>query len=107
VIAEGMRVKHAGEDMQGEPVELVARHRAGPGKSPYARLLGDALRGDNALFTSDECVEAAWAVVDQVLAQESAVATYARGSWGPAAAKRVVASAEGWHDPVAETSKPC
>jgi glucose-6-phosphate 1-dehydrogenase len=107
VIAEGMRVKHAGEELQGEPVELVARHRAGPGKSPYARLLGDALRGDNGLFTSDESVEAAWAVVDKVLTHERAVETYARGSWGPAAAKRIVTGAEGWHDPVVETSKPC
>ncbi len=107
VIAEGMRVKQAGEDMQGEPVELVARHRAGPGKSPYERLLGDALRGDNALFTSDECVEAAWAVVDQVLSHERAVDIYECGSWGPASAGHIVASAEGWHNPVVETSKPC
>ncbi|MEO5812467.1 MAG: glucose-6-phosphate dehydrogenase [Rhodanobacter sp.] len=107
VIAEGMRVKHAGEEMQGEPVELVARHRPGPSKSPYERLLSDALRGDNALFTSDEAVEAAWAVVDQVLTHETPVESYARGSWGPVAARRIVTSAEGWHDPVAEKSKPC
>ena len=107
VIAEGMRVKHAGEEMLGEAVELVARHRSGPSKSPYERLLGDALDGDNGLFTSDECVEAAWAVVDQVLTHETPVETYARGSWGPDSARRIVTSAEGWHDPVAETSKPC
>src|SRR3546814_541455 len=49
VIAEGMRVKKPGEEMRGEAVELVARHDAGPEKSPYERLLGDAIRGDNAL----------------------------------------------------------
>ncbi len=107
IIAEGMRVKHAGEEMEGQPVELVARHRPGPGKSPYERLLGDALRGDNALFTSDESVEAAWAVVDPALNQQQPVETYQEGSWGPASANQVVASTEGWHDPKPETSKPC
>ena len=107
VIAEGMRVKQSGEEMQGEPVELVARHHPGPAKSPYERLLGDALRGDNALFTSDESVEAAWAVVDQALTHESAVSPYEPGSWGPPEAAKIVRSAEGWHDPKAELSEPC
>jgi glucose-6-phosphate 1-dehydrogenase len=107
VIAEGARVKRPGEAMRGNPVELVARHDTTPEKSPYERLLGDAIRGDNSLFTSDECVEAAWAVVDRVLNHESPVAPYEPGTWGPAAAADVVTSAEGWHDPQAETSEPC
>jgi glucose-6-phosphate 1-dehydrogenase len=107
VLAEGMRVKQPGEAMQGEPVELVARHDAAPEKSPYERLLGDAIRGDNALFTSDECVEAAWAVVDRILHHESAVCPYASGSWGPPEAAWVVRSAEGWHNPQAEADIPC
>jgi len=107
IIAEGMRVKRPGEAMQGEPVELVARHHPQREKSPYERLLGDAIRGDNALFTSDECVEAAWAVVDQVLNHEDPVSSYAPGSWGPSEAAQVVSGSEGWHDPVAEASEPC
>jgi glucose-6-phosphate 1-dehydrogenase len=107
VIAEGARVKKPGEKMQGEPVELVARHHPEPEKSPYERLLGDAIRGDNSLFSSDECVEAAWAVVDQVLNHEGSVSTYEPGSWGPAEAANVVEGDEGWHDPVAEASAPC
>jgi glucose-6-phosphate 1-dehydrogenase len=107
IIAEGMRVKKPGEAMKGEPVELVARHHPEPEKSPYERLLGDAIRGDNSLFTSDECVEAAWAVVDRVLNDDSAVSFYEPGSWGPPAAAKVVTSAEGWHDPQAEASDPC
>jgi glucose-6-phosphate 1-dehydrogenase len=107
IIAEGMRVKQPGEAMQGEPVELVARHRPQSEKPPYERLLGDAMRGDNALFTSDECVEAAWAVVDQVLNHEGPVSVYEPGSWGPAEAAQVVSGAEGWHDPQAEVKEPC
>ncbi|MBD8874640.1 glucose-6-phosphate dehydrogenase [Rhodanobacter sp. DHB23] len=104
VIAEGVRVKRPGEAMQGDPVELVAHHRESRDKSPYERLLGDALRGDNALFTSDECVEAAWRVVDNMLEHEEAVRFYEPGSWGPPEAV-ALAGAEGWHDPQPEATQ--
>ncbi|MFK2878155.1 glucose-6-phosphate dehydrogenase [Rhodanobacter hydrolyticus] len=103
VIAEGMRVKRPGEAMEGDPVELVAHHRESTDKSPYERLLGDALRGDNALFTSDECVEAAWRVVDNVLEHEQVVHFYEPGSWGPSEAA-ALAGDEGWHDPQPEAA---
>src|SRR3546814_19777877 len=45
--------KRAGDDMQGEDVELTARRQQADEKSPYERLLGDALRGDAGLFTSE------------------------------------------------------
>ena len=107
IIAEGMRVKHAGDAMEGRPVELVARHDPEPEKPPYERLLGDAIRGDNTLFTSDESVEAAWAVVDGILKHQHTVDLYESGTWGPKAAAAVVTGEEGWHDPTAEESSPC
>ena len=107
IIAEGMRVKHAGDAMEGRPVELVARHDPEPEKPPYERLLGDAIRGDNTLFTSDESVEAAWAVVDGILKHQHSVDLYETGTWGPKAAAAVVTGEEGWHDPTAEESSPC
>src|SRR6266850_1104270 len=67
VIGAGALVKRNGENMRGEPVELIARHHSESEKSPYERLLGDAIRGDPSLFTQDACVEAAWRVVDPVL----------------------------------------
>ncbi|HEV7489951.1 MAG TPA: glucose-6-phosphate dehydrogenase, partial [Rhodanobacteraceae bacterium] len=75
-------------------------------KSPYERLLGDAMRGDNTLFISDECVEAAWAVVDRALGHETPVIGYEPGSWGPKEASRITAE-EGWHDPTLEAINPC
>ncbi len=102
VIAGGARVKKPGDDMQGEPVELIARHHAAREKSAYERLLGDAMRGDNALFSDDESAEAAWRVVENVLDPAEPAAAYDPGTWGPAAAARIIADAEGWHDPVAE-----
>ena len=107
VIAAGARVKQAGDFMRGEDVELVARHQRAAAAPPYERLLGDALRGDASLFTRDEAVEAAWRVVDPVLALPEPVEPYDSGSWGPKAARGVIADAEGWHDPKAEGSAPC
>jgi len=107
VISAGALVKQNGEQMHGEPVELVARHRSELEKSPYERLLGDAIRGDTTLFTQDDCVEAAWRVVDPVLAAPPAVLEYAPGTWGPAAAAGIVAGGDTWRDPQPEKSLPC
>ena len=106
-IAIGARVKRPGEEMRGEPIELVVRNTAQREKSPYERLLGDALHGDGSLFTDDATVEAAWAVVDPVLGLSAPVKEYAPGTWGPDAAARVVVGKERWHDPQAETKPPC
>ncbi len=107
VIATGALVKRNGEEMHGEPVELVARHQTVSEKSPYERLLGDAIRGDTALFTQDDCVEAAWQVVDPVLRDPRPVLQYAPGTWGPDAAHTVLESGGTWHDPRAEQKAPC
>ncbi|HEX5122833.1 MAG TPA: glucose-6-phosphate dehydrogenase [Rhodanobacteraceae bacterium] len=100
VIAEGARVKSPGETMRGERVELVARYHPVRTKAPYERLLGDAMRGDNALFISDEAVEAAWRVVDGALNHESPVVPYRAGTWGPDEANRIMRPDEPWHAPL-------
>jgi glucose-6-phosphate 1-dehydrogenase len=107
VIGEGALAKLNGEDMRGEPVELIARHNTQEEKSPYERLLGDAVRGDTSLFTQDDCVEAAWRVVDPVLKGGLPVIEYEPGTWGPEAAGKIVDAAETWHDPQIEKSTPC
>jgi glucose-6-phosphate 1-dehydrogenase len=107
VIGEGALAKLNGEDMRGEPVELIARHNTQEEKSPYERLLGDAVRGDTSLFTQDDCVEAAWRVVDPVLKGGMPVSEYEPGTWGPPGAGRLVDAGETWHDPQIEKSTPC
>jgi glucose-6-phosphate 1-dehydrogenase len=101
VIALGMRVKVPGEHMAGEDVELIATHRKGSEMAPYERLLGDALKGDQTLFASEETVEAQWRIVDPVLASPARVLPYEPGSWGPVEAERLTADFEGWIDPKA------
>jgi len=107
VISEGALVKRNGEQMHGDAVELVARHRSESEKSPYERLLGDAIRGDTSLFTQDDCVEAAWRVVDPILTAAEPVQVYDQGTWGPASSVDVVKGEDTWHDPVAEKTAPC
>jgi len=107
VISEGALVKRNGEQMHGEPVELVARHHTDGEKSPYERLLGDAVRGDTSLFTQDDSVEAAWRVVDPALTAGLPVQEYDQGTWGPAASNTVVDGSDTWHDPMVERTSPC
>ncbi len=106
-ISAGARVKQHGEQMRGEPVELIARHRPRSEQLPYERLLRDALRGDPALFTRDDAVEAAWRVIDPALANAVPVHEYEPGSWGPSAAAGIVIRHNGWHDPKSEQTAPC
>lgn len=107
VISTGARVKKPGAAMHGESIELVARHQSRREKSPYERLLSDAMNGDGGLFTRDDCVEAAWRVVDGVIGHAEPVHFYEPGTWGPDAAEKIVVGDDGWHDPKAETSPPC
>ena len=102
VIAIGMRVKRAGERMAGENVELVATHRQGDEMTPYERLLGDALRGDAALFAREDAVEAQWSIVDPVLGDATPLHEYPIGSWGPSEADRVLATGDAWIDPIVQ-----
>ena len=96
-----MRVKLPGEHMEGEDVELIATHQTGSEMAPYERLLGDALRGDQALFANEEAVEAQWRIVDPVLEHPSPCIVYEPGTWGPAEADRLTADYDGWLDPKA------
>jgi glucose-6-phosphate 1-dehydrogenase len=105
-ISVGAQVKKPGEDMRGEPVELLLRSRQPRSKSAYERLLGDAIRGDTALFTRDDCVDAAWTVIDPIIGNVTPLETYEPGSWGPEASHSLIAGDEVWHDPQPEKVSP-
>jgi len=102
VISCGAAVKQFGEQMQGEAVELIARHESRVEMSPYERLLSNAIAGDTSLFTRDDAVEAAWRIVDPILSVDTPVLEYAPGSWGPPESDRVIAGNDSWHNPVVE-----
>ena len=69
----------------------------------HSFVFGDAMAGDNALFTRWDAVEAAWAAVDQVLETHSRVRPYRRGSWGPKEADALIAADGGWHTPTSRS----
>lgn len=98
-ISIGARVKSPGEAMVGTQTELVVRRDSGDDMYPYERLLGDAIRGDASLFGRDDCIEAAWRVVEPILQHAEPTAQYAPGSWGPPRAERIIEDDGGWHDP--------
>ena len=66
-IAIAARVKRAGKEFVGDQRELYLVEEQPGEESPYDRLLGDAMVGDGALFTREDAIEAAWAVVEPVL----------------------------------------
>ena len=98
-IAIAARVKLAGKEFVGDQRELYLLEETPAEESPYERLLGDAMNGDGALFTREDAVEAAWAVVDPVLKTHRRVRPYRRGSWGPKEADAIMASGGSWHNP--------
>jgi len=98
-VALAARVKLAGQEFVGEQRELFLSEEQTGEESPYERLLGDAMKGDGALFTREDAVEAAWEVVDEVLKHHHRVRPYARGTWGPKAADALVAKDGGWWNP--------
>jgi glucose-6-phosphate 1-dehydrogenase len=64
-------------------------------------LVGSAvvlMNADGALFTREDAVEAASAVVGPVL-KTHRVRPYPRGAWGPKEADALITSDGGWHNP--------
>ena len=102
-IALAARIKRPGKEFVGVQRELYLGEDGPSTMSTYERLLGDAMAGDGALFTDEDAVMAAWAVVEPVLAAHGRARPYAPGSWGPAEADALIAGDGGWHDPVADT----
>ncbi len=102
VIALAARVKRAGKQFLGDQRELLLTDEQSRQESPYQRLLSDALVGNGALFTREDAVEAAWAVVDPVLRHHPRVLAYRRHSWGPKQADALIAPDGAWHNPSPE-----
>lgn len=57
----------------------------------YVRLIHDVLLGDRSLFTRPDGLAAVWKVANPLLTSPPKVASYKPGSWGPAAARQLIA----------------
>jgi glucose-6-phosphate 1-dehydrogenase len=98
-VALAARVKVAGKEFVGEQHELFLLDEHPAEQAPYARLLGDAMVGNGALFTREDAVEAAWAVVEPVLVKHRRAIPYKRGGWGPKESDALIARDGGWYNP--------
>ena len=98
-IALAARVKRTGKEFVGDRKELLLIDERTNEEAPYERLLGDAMDGNGALFTREDAVEAAWAVIDPVLEHHSRALPYKRGSWGPGESDTLIKADGGWRNP--------
>ena len=101
-VSVSVQIKRPGEALHSRPVDLVYDYderREGPREEAYARLLDNALDGDQRLFASADGVEEAWRVVAPALESHSRAIIYRPGSWGPNEADELIASDGGWHCP--------
>jgi glucose-6-phosphate 1-dehydrogenase len=107
IIGIGARVKRSGDAMVSDPTELsVVERPNGEEMDAYERLLGDAMVGDVTLFARQDAVEAAWKIVDPVLASPTPPHEYEPGSWGPPAAEALASGVGGWHCPECAERSP-
>jgi glucose-6-phosphate 1-dehydrogenase len=84
---------------QVHSVDMTLNYRETFRSSPhpsYERQLLDCIKGDLTLFVRQEAVEAMWEIVDPIISRWNECGPedfpdYAAGTWGPEAAKRLVA----------------
>ncbi len=95
--------------LQAKKAEVFASHpihldmtfatMGGEGPTAYEVLLHAALVGDASHFARQDSLEETWRVLQPLLDAPPPVDPYAQGSWGPAAADRMVAGFGGWQAP--------
>jgi glucose-6-phosphate 1-dehydrogenase len=84
---------------QAITLDMEFAQEGGEAPTPYEVLLLDAMRGDSTRFTRQDSVEETWRIFEPLLNSPPPVHPYAKGTWGPAAADKLVAGYGGWHGP--------
>jgi glucose-6-phosphate 1-dehydrogenase len=80
-------------------LDMEFADEGGEGATPYEVLLHAAMVGDSTRFTRQDGVEEAWRVLQPLLDSPPPVHPYAKGSWGPDEANRLVAGHGRWYGP--------
>jgi glucose-6-phosphate 1-dehydrogenase len=92
--------KKAGEDaLHPVHLDMLFESQVGDQPEPYERLLRDALRGDPALFPTQDSIEETWRILQPLLDDPPPVERYAKGTWGPEAASHLLTGHGGWRKP--------
>ena len=98
-IAIGAKTMKPGEELRGQDIELYVCEHTEKSLDAYDRLIAEAMNGDATLFAREDEVEAAWRVVDPILSSIVQPHAYKPGTWGPNAARKLIARDGGWHNP--------
>ncbi len=95
-----VQAKTPGAGLDSEAVDLSVDFAAtlGERSEAYERLLYDAIVGESRRFARQDVVEQTWRVIQPTLDHPSHVYKYAKGSWGPAEANRLIESGF-WYTP--------
>jgi glucose-6-phosphate 1-dehydrogenase len=80
-------------------LDMEFAEEGGEGPTPYEVLLAAAMAGDASRFTRQDSVEETWRIVQPLLDSPPPVHSYAKGSWGPPEADRLLAGEGRWHEP--------
>jgi glucose-6-phosphate 1-dehydrogenase len=105
-ISIGFLAKEPGATMRLGAAEMTFRYAdsfpAAHGLEGYERLLLDAMRGDQTLFTRADGIERLWEISAPLLDDPPPVQPYPPGSWGPQPALDHLAAPHRWHLPGAQ-----
>jgi glucose-6-phosphate 1-dehydrogenase len=80
-------------------LDMEFAEEGGEGPTPYEVLLSAAMAGDASRFTRQDSVEETWRIVQPLLDAPPPVYPYAKGTWGPPEADRLLAGEGRWHEP--------
>jgi glucose-6-phosphate 1-dehydrogenase len=80
-------------------LDMEFADEGGEGPTPYEVLLSAAMRGDPTRFTRQDAVEETWRIMQPLLDAPPPVHAYAKGSWGPPEADRLLEGDGRWHEP--------
>jgi glucose-6-phosphate 1-dehydrogenase len=80
-------------------LSMIFAEELGQAPEPYERLLSDAMKGDSTQFAREDGVEETWRIVQPLIDSPPPVQPYAKGSWGPEAAAKLVAGHPHWREP--------
>jgi glucose-6-phosphate 1-dehydrogenase len=91
--------RHESAEPEQISLDMEFAAQGGEGPTPYEVLLHAAMQGDSKRFTRQDCIAECWRVMQPLLDHPPEVHPYAKGTWGPAAADRVLDGYGQWHEP--------
>ena len=102
-ITASFLTKEPGATMKLGAAQMAFRYddsfAAGNALEGYERLLLDAMRGDQSLFTGADAIERLWQISAPLLDNPPPIQRYAPGTWGPQPALHRLTAPYHWHLP--------